>query len=296
MPLQSFDSSAWFDNCISLIVLKESRLLELKHNLIRKDAILLQQNLPQLDFCLLKSPPIEFVRLSDPKTGGLSLRKKQCDLWEFCWGSSHLLAFLVSQALFSTWLPAQQARCLEIGGGLGITTLSLAYVHFTQLDKVWMTDLVQDALTLFQFSVKLLPRECQRCVHTQVLNWNVEEDYAHLCGQMDLVLGADVLFMSWCAPMVANVVTSCVSPLGLIVLVDPFRLNDELFVEHLALLGVRKVDILVFPTKLVESVVPIDSHNVPVKKAKLIIASKGRDIEPLVGQLIREFQFTREVV
>ena len=246
---------------------REARLRSLEAEVIRKGAYL--SGLPNVEVGELQEPAIRFVRLSDPKREGQSLKKKQCDLWEFCWGSSSLHAYVVVNSL--DWTAKSS---LELGGGLGISTLALAKAYSTK--RSVMTDLVADALKVFMLSTTL--QKLKGNTNTRVLNWNQPDIQPEDSSAFDLVMGSDVLFMSWCAIPVANVAAKSLSDSGLVMIVDPYRLNDEAFLHSLAELGIAYQQSYDFPTHLVNRLVLplLDTRGsvVPVKRAKLLVASK----------------------
>jgi predicted nicotinamide N-methyase len=248
------------------IVEKEARVRQLQLEVLRKSAYI--QGLPEVEISQIDEPPLRFVRLANPKEQGKSLKKKQCDLWEFCWGSSSLLAYIVVNTFDWTG-----QNTIELGGGLGLSTLAIAKAFKTK--RSVMTDLVADALKVFELSTTV--ETLQGSTETRVLNWNKPEEGCE-DGAFDLVLGSDVLFMSWCARPVANVATRCLAQDGIILIADPYRLNDESFLQVLSELGVVSQATYEFPAALIEQLVSplLDTNGsiVPVKRAKLLVASR----------------------
>ncbi|KAH9256988.1 hypothetical protein BASA81_004809 [Batrachochytrium salamandrivorans] len=270
-------------NLSNLVLGWEARRDELQREVIRKQALV--WGLPPLDFCELNEPQVQYCRLSDPKRDGKSLKKKQCDLWEFCWGAGSLLAYLVAQVDVFTG-----KRCLELGGGIGLA--SLAVLSKYQVQELLMTDLVEDALRVFELSIRL-----QRClltpsvsVRTKTLNWNKPQDYDGE-GRFDVVFGSDVLFMSWCAPLVAKICAKCLRPDGgLVFVLDPFRLNDGLFQEALQSEGLGYFKSFILSELLIQQVaLPLQDKLgsfVPVKRAKLLVASNREINQELIAKLL----------
>ena len=257
---------------------KEERLRRLQDEVVSKSAFLF--GLPPVETVELKELGLRFVRLRNPKTEGLSLKKKQCDLWEFCWGSGALMAYVLANSIDWTG-----TTTIELGGGIGLATLALCSKYSTKHSV--MTDLVADALNVFKLSTMVQPLKC--APETRVLNWNKPEEGCE-AGMYDLVIGSDVLFMGWCAPAVANVAARCLSPSGIVLIVDPYRLNDQAFLSKLEDLGIGFQKTLEFPGSLIERLVlpVLDSLGsvVPVKRAKLLVASRKPIPEELLESLL----------
>lgn len=272
-----------------LIQAKELQVERLREQVIHKHAYL--HGLPPLDVCHLQSPKMQYLRLSDPKRDGKSLKKKQCDLWEFCWGAGALLAKLTSQIDLFT-----NKSLLELGGGIGLA--SLAILSQYKVSRCVMTDLVPDALRVFELSTTLLLKQQQQQVETAVLNWNRPEDYFCFKASFDVVFGSDVLFMSWCAPLVAKICASSLTPQGLVLVLDPFRLNDGLFLECLEREGLCYAKSFVFDENVIAAVAqPLQDKLgsfVPVKRAKLLIASRLEIDSDVVHKLLKIEGLTEE--
>jgi hypothetical protein len=125
------------------------------------------------------------------------------------------------------------------------------------------------------------------------LNWNrpeeslLDQDAAY---KFDYVIGSDVLFMGWCAKPVAQVATRYLDQNGVIIIVDPYRLQDEAFLNELDSLGVSHQKTYDFPPALIERLVaPMLDPNgsvVPVKCAKLLMASRNRIDENINSSLL----------
>ena len=261
----------------TLVEQKKERIHELQEEIVRKEAFL--AGLPSVEVCRLESPNVRFVRLRSPKEDGQSLKKKQCDLWEFCWGSSALLAYAVTKSLDLTG-----KSTLELGGGIGVATLAVASTFATS--RSVMTDLVEDALKIFSLSTKV--GGLKGPVKGQVLNWNKLSEFQYEA-PFDLVMGSDVLFMSWCCAPVAKVVATCLADDGIMIVVDPYRLNDAAFLSSLEAHGIKEQAVIEIPGPLIETLVGsvLDSRGsvVPVKRAKLIVASR----QPIPSSILEVF-------
>ena len=242
---------------------------------------------------LLDAPDVSipFVHLEDSQGGMFSHKKKQCDLWEFTWGSSIILANILWRWLAGPLPPGTPGsgagpRFLEIGGGVGLA--SLVVLRTGAARSVLMTDLVEDALRVFRRSVALQPESPPSratTVRTRTLNWEKLDTALPDAGEFDVVLGSDVLFGNWVVPHVARAIHQALAPGGFAIVADPCRSHDAAFVD--ALLGngleahVRDV-----PQALVESTVPLAEGQkaiVRVHRAKVVVARKRPENAAALG-------------
>lgn len=124
-----------------------------------------------------------------------------------------------------------------------------------------MTDLVQDALRIFDLSAKFngFVRENDgddEPLRTRVMNWNkFREDKSIRRGEFDIVLASDVLFGSWCVAPVCDAVTFALRENGVLLLSDPCRLQEGGLVEKLKESGAfHEVHLLEFPERTIETI------------------------------------------
>ena len=246
---------------------------------------------------------VQLLRLADAKSGVFSQAKKQCDLWEFCWGASALLGSVLAavsvaaNANANANAPAaergswnQAASVIELGGGLGLGSLVAAKTGLGA--AVLVTDLVPDALRVVAKSAEANGPAVASKISTRKLDWNkLETDLPRTdVGEFDVVLGSDVLFMGWCAKPVARAVdrtlasssSSSSSSLssGVALIVDPFRLNDGAFLRSLSELGEFHATTWEFPPDMIRAAVdPLadgaTGSVVRVARAKLLIITRN---------------------
>jgi len=185
---------------------------------------------------------LEVVHLAKPRTASFSQKKRQCDLWEFVWGSSLLTASFVAH------LSLSGKRLLEIGGGAGMC--SLAAVKFTNAAQVVMTDLVEDALKVFRQSAErngLL--SLNERLLTRKLDWNRRESVPEV--GFDFVVGSDVLFFRGTLQPVAETCARALNLHGVGIVTDPCRSPPGDFEDHLRRSGFKTVHNLTFRPELV---------------------------------------------
>mmetsp|Transcript_17584 Transcript_17584/g.34582 ORF Transcript_17584/g.34582 Transcript_17584/m.34582 type:complete len:302 (+) Transcript_17584:48-953(+) len=210
---------------------------------------------------------VKLVHLQDPKAGVFSQQKKQCDLWEFFWGTSLLTASFINA------LDLSKLSVLEIGGGSGLCSLTAS---LSGADSVRMTDLVEDALRVCAQSAKA--NELAN-VSFAKLDWNdmnsvPEEAY-------DLVIASDVLFYRGTVSPVAQVFARALRPGGIGLLTDPCRCNTDDFISKLDDLGIVAETHLFRPEMLARGRDLGPKAFVNVKKVKLIVFSKPSSNERL---------------
>lgn len=270
--------------CRIHIVNKERELTEARQKYVDKNAVLLQ--LPRLKIETVNlvtfnnnhashgrgfsTRPIVQVRLDDAKTANFSSTKKQCDLWEFVWGSSSLLSSVVT-SLVRFEEGERGVDVLEIGGGLGLTSLAMRSVNGRSCRQIVMTDLVRDALKVFEMSARLngfspdsngrddKEEEGREPLRTRLLNWNTfRQDESIRRGEFDVVLASDVLFGSWCVAPVADAATFALRAKGVLLLSDPCRLQEGGLVERLKESGAfDQVRVLEFPESLIAEILKL---------------------------------------
>jgi predicted nicotinamide N-methyase len=147
-----------------------------------------------------------------------AVAKKQCDLWAFVWASTSVAADLVASVVVARGATAHGAtappplRLLELGAGAGLASLAAARCGAA----VVATDLVPDALELLVRNARAnavavsddaiaAPRvvrassEQSGCLTTRQLDFTrlpALTELAGSCCPFDVVLGADVLYLS----------------------------------------------------------------------------------------------------
>ena len=162
---------------------------------------------------------VNMVHIKNPKGVNFSMKKKQCDLWEYVWFSSIVFAQLLKR------LPIEEKEVLEIGCGGALCSLTCALV--TKNTKILATDLVEDALTIAKKSALANGLIGDRIAFER-RNWEKLDVFEE--AKYDLVIGSDVLFYRGAAPYVAKVIKKSISAKGVAIVCDPIRLNVEDFV------------------------------------------------------------------
>jgi hypothetical protein len=143
-------------------------------------------------------------------------------------------------------------------------------------------------LKVFRLSVKL--GGLKGHAEGRVLNWNKPDEFI-VDSPFDFIIGSDVLFMGWCTKPVARVAAKFLSENGTLLIVDPFRLNDAAFISALQDLGVVHYKVLEFSAELIDlltcNVLDAKGSVVPVKRAKLIVASRNAVDESMVDKIVK---------
>ena len=147
---------------------------------------------------------VELVHVSRPESGSWSRGKKQCDLWEFVWGASLMLADLLATVAHREGTGLQGVRTLELGCGAGLGSLAAALGGA----NVLATDGVEDAVRLVALSAErngVAPRlgggargsgsaaelPSRGVVEVGVLDWFQRESVPK--SEFQLVIGSDIL-------------------------------------------------------------------------------------------------------
>lgn len=226
---------------------------------------------------------LHLFHIKDPKKSQFSQKKKQCDLWEYVWGSS----FLLSSLLLKVKSQLTDLNVLEIGGGHGVCSLICAMSK----SNVVMTDLVVDALELCKKSAE--KNECLEKMTFKKLDWNKLETVDD--SMYDLVIGSDILFFRGCVKPVAETIKKALKPGGVALVADPCRLNEEDFLDAL-IENKLTASLFDFKDEIVELVGSTlkDNEVVKVKKAKLLVITKPIDKEESklkkeIDKVIHEF-------
>jgi SAM-dependent methyltransferase len=250
---------------------------------------------------------ISFWHLAKNDGGVFSSKKRQCALWENVWGCSllfsrivhswfarvkHQHAALVHQGTHQgTHTSVALPKVLNIGGGLGVT--SLAALASDGVSGVVMTDLVLDALRIFNKSLGELNETRRNKCEMRTLDWN-KPDTVPECA-FDVVIACDVLFGRWCVKPVADAVARALKPGGVALVADPCRLNEEDFAERVSELGLS-ARVIELSTDLVASVGELAVEKdgiVPVQRCKLVIISKPA--KEVVGSDSRDLNVPAEL-
>mmetsp|Transcript_2941 Transcript_2941/g.3357 ORF Transcript_2941/g.3357 Transcript_2941/m.3357 type:complete len:268 (+) Transcript_2941:67-870(+) len=205
---------------------------------------------------------LSLVHVLDPKTSTFSQTKKQCDLWEYVWGSSLLLGGMLSL------IDMKELQAIEIGGGQGLCSIAAAKSGA----EVLMTDLVLDATKLAEKSAK--KNGVEERISFKSLDWNKAETVPDEA--FDVVIGSDVLFYRGTVRPVAKCMFKTLRPGGVALLADPCRLNVDDFVDKVEELGMTTKLFLFKKEVLQESknLRPKDDAFVEVKRGKLVVMRK----------------------
>ena len=181
---------------------------------------------------------VQLVHMAAPEDGKWSRAKKQCDLWEYVWGASQMLAdTLLTAAAHREGLSG--VRALELGAGAGLCSLVAGLCGASVL----ATDGVADAVQLCALSAAANgladPSAAgpSGVVETAVLDWFKTESVSE--AQFDLVIGSDVLFFRGCVTPVAAAITRALKPGGVALVADPCRSSTQDFCEKLAAHGLH---------------------------------------------------------
>jgi predicted nicotinamide N-methyase len=261
--------------CTIIPLLNITRIRKLKKNDSNNNKIDLLPPLQQMMVKLTDQHQITLLRLLNATDGMFSKTKKQCDLWEFVWGTSALLARILCE------LDLTGKRIIEIGSGLGLASITVA--KFTNPLSVVTTDLVVDALKIVELTAR--ENSCNDKIIINKLDFNsIDLPSPNFNHAFDLVMGSDVLFMNWCAkPMARTSIALAAKPNGVILIADPFRLNDEDFLQEL-MVEFNQSCIYEFPDSMIQQYVNVnlvegsEKSVVKVKKAKLLLVWNENNI------------------
>ncbi len=137
----------------------------------------------------------------------------QFPLWAKVWPASIILSEWVARLK-----PDPQRTLLEIGGGLGLTSIVAAsYGH-----RITFSEGNADALRFAQASAGLNPGG-----HFPVVahDWN----HPAAIGRFDMLLGSEVVYREADIPLLAKVIDGCLAPAGQVVLAGEIRRTTDLF-------------------------------------------------------------------
>ena len=154
---------------------------------------------------------------------------------------------------------------LELGCGQGLCSITAALSGATVL----ATDLVEDAVNLVERSAEL--NAVKNMMTFKAFSWNKRESLAE--SAYDVVLGSDVLFFNGTISPVAHSIDKALKPGGVALVVDPFRLGVDDFVDKLESLGLT-AEVLLFSDNAITNVTSTEEAVVKAKKAKLVLITK----------------------
>ena len=182
--------------------------------------------------CPKEGLSVQLIHLAHPKGNAFSRRKKQCDLWEFTWGTSIMLSRLLAA------LPLSTLRILEVGCGSALCSLTCAMTG-GESTRVVATDVVEDAVRIARLSaiangiVTEGGTPADPRMRFERRNWEaLDRDFeSEEVDKYDLVIGSDVLFYRGAAPYVAKALARVLREGGIGIVGDPVRLAVDDFVE-----------------------------------------------------------------
>ena len=224
---------------------------------------------------------ISLVHLVDPKGGVFSQRKKQCDLWEYVWGTSLIFCRLLHRLPFDK----SGSSVLEIGCGSALCGLACALGGATVLSS----DSVQDAVDIAKQSALKNNLELNQ-ISFERRTWERLEMFEE--SAFDVVLGSDVLFYRGAAPHVANVIAKSMTLEGCALIADPVRLNVDDFCSKLDDLGMStEIRTFVNAAEIIKEVGNFGSDKeafVRLKLAKLVVVrnKKAQTLNMIVDAVL----------
>lgn len=175
---------------------------------------------------------LDIMHVSHPRAE--AARKKQCDLWAFVWASGVVASELLWRVAPSGVL--RGLSVMELGAGSGLPSLVACHVCGA---AVTATDLVPDALALVRENSGAVGAALGSDgeVLTQRLDWNAPGREGGPTGPFDLIIGADVLYLSSCVRPVLVTAATLLRPGGVLLLVDPGRPTTEAMEDEAAAAG-----------------------------------------------------------
>lgn len=176
---------------------------------------------------------IKLVHVAAPDDGRFSRTKKQCDLWEYVWAASQMLAdlLLTVEARGGEKAPLRKLRTLELGCGAGLCSIVAALGGAT----VVATDGVADATELVAKSAAL--NGVSDRIETRPLDWFKLDIVPHEA--FDLVIVSDCLIFRGTAKPVAAAISRALRPSGIALISDPYRRPFEEFGDALDAQGLN---------------------------------------------------------
>lgn len=233
-------------------------LAELAHTTLRVT--------PALPAATAAAPPFDLTlaRVARPELQAVAA--KQCDLWAWVWTAGSVAADVVAALPALHFAPASSTgtgslRILEIGAGSGVASLAALATGA----HVWASDLVPDALALLRYNAHAAGVAAH--LSTRPLDWNAAPAVTadalatwlppRTCdggGGPDLVVAADVLYMSAAVPAVWRTLRAALDHGGagtVALVVDPGRPSRDAFEDGAGDAGctvVHRLDLASLPT------------------------------------------------
>ena len=139
-------------------------------------------------------------------------------LWAKLWPAAVVLAEWVARLK-----PDSQRTLLEIGGGLGLTSIVAAsYGH-----RITFSEANSDAVRFAQASARLNPGGHFPAV---VHDWNQPA----AIGRFDMLLGSEVVYRETDIPLLTKVFSACLAPGGEIILAGEIRRTMDAFFKQMS--------------------------------------------------------------
>lgn len=228
---------------------------------------------------LSESPPkkpkvVKLLHIDDPGSSQYSLKKKQCDLWEYVWSSSLILCkcaifssdlrHICSKATILARVDMRSLSILEVGCGNGLNSIVAAQSG----GFVTATDLVQDAVTLTKWSARL--NAVLTSMEFRTLSWNDIGSVPK--ARFDVVLATDCLFFSGAINPVADTMLKALKTGGIGITVDLFHLHAMEFAMRLHESGMP-VEVFHFDPAYLNYPAYSSKAFLKMKSAKLVVFS-----------------------
>ena len=177
---------------------------------------------------------VQLVHVATPDDGRFSRSKKQCDLWEYVWAASQMLADLlvtIGAQSGENDTPLLGLRTLELGCGAGLCSLVAALGGAS----VVATDGVADATELVARSAAL--NGVAERIETRPLDWFKLDGVPQRA--FDLIIVSDCLIFRGTAKPVAAAISRALRPGGTALISDPYRAPFEEFGDALDAQGLE---------------------------------------------------------
>lgn len=139
-------------------------------------------------------------------------------LWAKVWPAAIVLSEYVARLK-----PDSGKKMLEIGGGLGLTSIVAASCGH----RITLTEANSDALRFARASAELNPGGAFPIVS---LDWNQPSQI----GRFDLLLGSEVIYREDDIALLAKVFDTCLAPGGEIILAGEIRRTFDAFFKHMS--------------------------------------------------------------
>lgn len=161
--------------------------------------------------------------LDDPDVLAWNRRDDYMPYWAYLWPGAFLLAEAVAA---ETWEPGA-GPALEIGCGLGLAGL----VALSRGLKVVFSDYDEAPFEFVAQSVAANGFDPD-AFSTRLIDWRDPAD-----GHFPVIFGADVLYERRLVPLVADLLAARLSPGGLALIADPYRVSAEGFASEISAKG-----------------------------------------------------------